>query len=119
MPFWRLDIRMKLRKRDRERAWRVWSSGRGSGSSYDTFKAGWQSEWEKDLPDETMRARYNNLSIMLEIETGDYIIVPKDEICDVKMPHIYVQAKKKTGKDTGDIVGVDQLVKMEEHHCYD
>ena len=36
------------------------------------------------------------------------------EICDVKMPHIYVQAKKKTGKDTGDIVGVDQLVKMEE-----
>lgn len=36
------------------------------------------------------------------------------EICDVKMPHIYVQAKKKTGKDIGDIVGVDQLVKMEE-----
>ena len=36
------------------------------------------------------------------------------EICDVKMPHIYVQAKKKTGKDAGDIVGVDQLVKMEE-----
>ena len=36
------------------------------------------------------------------------------EICDVKMPHIYVQAKKKTGKDYGDIVGVDQLVKMEE-----
>lgn len=35
------------------------------------------------------------------------------EICDVKMPHIYVQAKKKTGQDTGDIVGVDQLVKME------
>ena len=30
------------------------------------------------------------------------------------MPHIYVQAKKKTGKDIGDIVGVDQLVKMEE-----
>ena len=26
------------------------------------------------------------------------------EICDVKMPHIYVQAKKKTGKDAGDIV---------------
>ena len=51
---------------------------------------------------------------MLEIEPGDYIIVSKDEICDVKMPHIYVQAKKKTGKDTGDIVGVDQLVKMEE-----
>ena len=36
------------------------------------------------------------------------------EICDVKMPHIYVQAKKKTGKDYGDKVGVDQLVKMEE-----
>ena len=35
------------------------------------------------------------------------------EICDVKMPHIYVQAKKKTGQDTGDIVGVNQLVKME------
>ena len=93
--------------------------GMAIDSSYDTFKAGWQSEWEKDLPDETMRARYNNLSIMLEIEPGDYIIVPKDEICDVKMPHIYVQAKKKTGKDTGDIVGVDQLVKMEEHHYYD
>ena len=35
------------------------------------------------------------------------------EICDVKMPHIYVQVKKKTGQDTGDIVDVDQLVKME------
>ena len=30
------------------------------------------------------------------------------------MPHIYVQAKK-IGKDYGDEVGVDQLVKMEEH----
>ena len=160
--------------------------GMALDSSYDTFKAGWQSEWEKDLLDETMRARYNNLSIMLEIEPGDYIIVPKVsveeeyvcrsfviakckkkyrfdvlaeaedigelfikngytltdnnwydgeggdvdlvfecfnrntlmyniyEICDVKMPHIYVQAKKKTGKDAGDLVGVDQLVKMEE-----
>lgn len=35
--------------------------GMAIDSSYDTFKAGWQSEWEKDLPDETMRARYNNL----------------------------------------------------------
>lgn len=37
------------------------------------------------------------------------------EICDVMMPHIYIQAKKKTGKDYGDIVGVDQLIKMEDH----
>ncbi len=36
------------------------------------------------------------------------------EVCDVKMPHIYIQAKKKTGLDIGDLVGVDQLVKMEE-----
>ncbi len=44
--------------------------GMALDSSYDTFKAGWQSEWEKDLPDEMMRARYNNLSIMLKIEPG-------------------------------------------------
>ena len=41
--------------------------GMALDSSYDAFKAGWQSEWENNLPDETMRARYNNLSIMLEI----------------------------------------------------
>ena len=35
-------------------------------------------------------------------------------ICDVKMPHIQVHAKKKKGKDHGEIVGVDQLVKLKE-----
>lgn len=65
--------------------------GMALDSSYDTFKAGWQSEWEKDLPDEMMRARYNNLSIMLKIEPGDYILVPKvsveeDYVC-LKLRH--------------------------------
>ena len=36
------------------------------------------------------------------------------QICDVEMPHFYVQAKKKTGMDTGDEIGVEQLIKMEE-----
>ena len=46
-------------------------------AGYDSFKAGWQKHWESDLSDDTMRSRYNNLSIMLEIEPGDYIIIPK------------------------------------------
>lgn len=35
------------------------------------------------------------------------------EICDIEKPHIYVQAKKKTGTDYGDVVGVEQLIQME------
>lgn len=34
------------------------------------------------------------------------------EVCELEMPHIYVQAKKKEGIDYGDIVGVDQLNQM-------
>lgn len=153
--------------------------GMALDSSYATFKAGWQSEWEKELvrlyteqPDEfekestdlismvsraTVSARNQYLEqiksalqkidnhkfedIIGELfikngytltdnnwydgEGGDVDLVFECfnqntlmyniyEICDVKMPHIYVQAKKKKGKDAGDIVGVDQLVKMEE-----
>ena len=35
------------------------------------------------------------------------------EICDIEKPHIYVQAKKKTGTDYGDVIGVEQLIQME------
>ena len=35
------------------------------------------------------------------------------EICEIEKPHIYVQAKKKTGTDYGDVVGVEQLIQME------
>ena len=52
-----------------------------------------QAEWEKDLPDETMRARYNNLSIMLEIEPGDYIIVPKVSVEEDYVCRSFVIAK--------------------------
>ena len=41
-------------------------------AGYDSFKKGWQKHWEKDLSDEDMRATYKNLTIMLEIEPGDY-----------------------------------------------
>ena len=34
-------------------------------------------------------------------------------ICEIEKPHIYVQAKKKTGTDYGDVVGVEQLIQME------
>lgn len=34
------------------------------------------------------------------------------DICEVEIPHIYVQAKKKKGIDYGDIVGVEQLIQM-------
>lgn len=46
-------------------------------AGYASFKAGWQKHWGSDLSDDTMRSKYNNLSIMLEIEPGDYIIIPK------------------------------------------
>jgi restriction endonuclease Mrr len=37
------------------------------------------------------------------------------DICDEKMPFVYVQAKKKTGNDREDRVGVSQLLKMKEY----
>ncbi len=45
-------------------------------AGYESFKAGWQTHWEKDLSDKEMRRRYKNLSIMMDIEPGDYIIIP-------------------------------------------
>ena len=92
--------------------------GMALDSSYDTFKAGWQAEWEKDLPDETMRARYNNLSIMLEIEPGDYTIVPKvsmeeDYVC---RSFVIAKCKKKyrfdvlsEAEDFGHIIEVEDV----------
>lgn len=46
-------------------------------AGYDSFKGGWQTHWEKDLFDEIMRSKYRNISIMLKIEPGDSIVVPK------------------------------------------
>lgn len=92
--------------------------GMAIDSSYDTFKAGWQSEWEKDLPDETMRARYNNLSIMLEIEPGDYIIVPKVSVDEDYVCRSFVIAKCKKkyrfdvlaeAEDFGHIIEVEDI----------
>ena len=42
-----------------------------------------------------MRARYNNLSIMLEIEPGDYIIVPKVSMEEDYVCRSFVIAKCK------------------------
>ena len=69
--------------------------GMAVNASYDAFKAGWQAEWEKDLPDETMRARYNNLSIMLDIEPGDYLIVPKVSVAEEQVCRSFVIARCK------------------------
>ena len=92
--------------------------GMALDSSYDTFKAGWQAEWEKNLPDETMRARYNNLSIMLEIEPGDYIIVPKVSVEEDYVCRSFVIAKCKKkyrfdvlaeAEDFGHIIEVEDV----------
>lgn len=87
-------------------------------SGYDAFKAGWQAHWEKDLKDDTMRFRYNNLSIMLEIKPGDYIIVPKvslDEDC-VCRSFIIAKCKSKyrfdvhkEAEDFGHIIEVEDV----------
>ena len=37
------------------------------------------------------------------------------DICSINMPHIYIQAKKKSGSDFGDKNGIDQLIKMKEY----
>lgn len=85
---------------------------------YDSFKKGWQEHWEKDLPDETMRARYNNLSIMLEMEPGDYIIVPKVSVQEKQVCRSFMIAKCKEkyrfsvldeAEDFGHIIEVEDI----------
>ena len=65
-----------------------------------------------------MRARYNNLSIMLEIEPGDYIVVPKvsmeeDYVC---RSFVIAKCKKKyrfdvllEAEDFGHIIEVEDV----------
>lgn len=44
---------------------------------YDSFKDGWRKNWDENIDDDTARPRYGNLVTMLDIEPGDYIIIPK------------------------------------------
>ncbi len=92
--------------------------GMAVNSGYDAFKTGWQTHWEKDLSDETMRQRYNNLSIMLEIEPGDFIIVPKisvdvDYVCRsfviAKCREKYRFEVHPSAKDFGHIIEVENV----------
>lgn len=36
------------------------------------------------------------------------------KICDARMPHIHVRVKENKGKDNGDAVGADYLIKMKK-----
>ena len=92
--------------------------GMALDSSYEAFKAGWQAEWGKNLPDETMRARYNNLLIMREIEPGDYMIVPKVSVAEDSVCRSFVIAKCKkkyrfdvlsAAEDFGHIIEVEDV----------
>ena len=55
-----------------------WGSyGMAVDAGYDSFKAAWRADWGDSDPDERIRSIYKALIILLEIEPGDYIIVPK------------------------------------------
>lgn len=65
-------------------------------AGYESFKAGWEKNWTEDnLPDKTMRSKYRNISIMLDIEPGDYIIVPKVSVKEGCKCRSFVIAKCK------------------------
>lgn len=85
---------------------------------YDTFKSGWQAHWGKDYSDEVMKSKYNNLLIMLEIEPGDYIVVPKVSVQDRTVCRSFVIAKCKSkyrfsvleeAKDFGHVIEVEDV----------
>ena len=85
---------------------------------YEGFKAGWQTHWEKDLSDKVMKARYSNLRYMLEIEPGDYIVVPKVSVREEFVCKSFVIAKCKAkyrfsvleeAKDFGHIIEVEDV----------
>lgn len=85
---------------------------------YESFKNGWQKHWEKDLPDDTMRSRYNKLSIMTEIMPGDYIIIPKISTQDDSVCRAFIIAKCRSeyrfsvldeAKDFGHIIEVEDV----------
>ena len=85
---------------------------------YDSFKAGWRKNWGNYLSDENIRARYNNLSIMLEIEPGDYIIIPKLSTKEDYKCRSFAIAKCKSkyrfevldkSKDFGHIIEVEDV----------
>jgi len=64
---------------------------------FETYKLGWQKHWEKDLPDEHMRARYNIISIMNNIIPGDYLIIPKISVENDYVCRSFIIAKCKLG----------------------
>lgn len=87
-------------------------------AGYDSFKGGWQTHWEKDLADETMRSKYKNISIMLEIEPGDYIVIPKVSVKEEYACRSFVIAKCKAkyrfsvleqARDFGHIIEVEDV----------
>jgi len=87
-------------------------------NGYEAYKSAWQKYWEKDLPDEKMKPRYNNIVIMTEIQPGDYIIIPKislenDYVCRsfaiAKCKHPYNFEVLDAAKDFGHYIEVENV----------
>ena len=85
-------------------------------SGWDTFKAGWQNDWGNYLAEESMYSKFKNLSIMLDIEPGDYIVIPKisatkDYICQdftiAKCKSKYRFSVLECANDFGHIIEVE------------
>ncbi len=86
---------------------------------YESFKTGWHDHWGNDIPDKTVYSKYKNLSIMLEIEPGDYIVIPKistktDYICQefiiAKCKSKYRFSVLEEAKDFGHIIEVEDCI---------
>ena len=84
---------------------------------YEAFKSGWQAQWG-DTSDDAVQSKYKDISIMLEIEPGDYIIVPKISVQANYVCKSFIIAKCKTkysfsvlekAKDFGHIIEVEDI----------
>ncbi|MDY5113240.1 MAG: hypothetical protein SPE66_05955, partial [Bilifractor sp.] len=62
---------------------------------YEVFRDAWRTEWGTDLSEEAMKTRYYNLSIMTEIQLGDYLIIPKVSVKEDYVCRSFVIARCK------------------------
>lgn len=79
---WYHQIREEILKGRLRQGWGA--KGMDINQSLEEFQAAWVSKWgENDAMESYIRNKYNNISIMKEMDVGDILVVPKMNFTDV------------------------------------
>lgn len=92
-------------------------------NSLDAFREGWKKAWGGDYDEGKVNKKYRNLRIMLEMQPGDIIVVPKvgrnDYVCrefTVVRCNAPVYSFSVLGKDFGHVINVTPLFSCSYDH---